>query len=203
MKTRFFQALAIGFLVLYLGVTLAGWFSLDALSPYAEYGFEALFGGVIFALYRNWEFKKGPFTLVACVAFLFALVCGFAVYEFTSVFGYSIPFQMKDPETVLFLLFVGPLLEEWVFRGAVWKLVEVITGTPLVSYLLSAVLFSYAHYHVINEVAPEYAGFVRYQAIYTLGLGLFCGGMRMQYGWRAAWVTHVAFNFGFWLGALL
>jgi membrane protease YdiL (CAAX protease family) len=203
LKLRFMQALAIGFLVIYLGVTCAGWFSLDSLSAYAEYGFEVIFGGLILALYPRWEWRKNALTLSACVALFFSLAAGLAIFEATSILGYAVPFSFKDPETVLFLLVIGPLLEEWIFRGALWKLLQVITGSNLFSYLSCAVLFAYAHYQVIGQIDPQYAGFVRYQAIYTLGLGLFCGGMRMQYGWRAAWLTHIAFNFGFWLGALL
>ena len=44
-------------------------------------------------------------------------------------------------------------------------------------------------------------GFVRYQTIYTFGLALFCGGMRMHVGWVGALAAHLAFNFGFWMGS--
>jgi membrane protease YdiL (CAAX protease family) len=115
--------------------------------------------------------------------------------------NYPIPFSLRDPETVWFLLVAGPVLEELIFRGALWKLFEVVTGSALPAYLFTAVLFSYSEFHLIHQVKPEYADFVRYQASFCLGLGLFCGGMRMKYGWRAALITHAIFNFGFWLGS--
>lgn len=199
LKARFLQALAIGFLVLYLGVAFAGWFNLDSISGYAEYGFEVVFVILVFGIYRNWEWKKEPLGLGAGVTLFFALAAGFAAYEFTDVLGYVNPFNLKDPETVIFLLAIGPLLEELVFRGALWKLIEVVTGSSIAAFLFAAVAFSYAHYHVIQFVDASAASFIRYQAIYTLALGLFCGGMRMLYGFRAAWLTHLAFNFGFWI----
>ena len=201
-KVRFFQSLAIAFLLLYLGVAFAGWVSLDTLFPYADYVFKAVFGGVILALFPKWEWKKGELSFGAGVVLFFAFASGFAVYEGSGVLGLSMPFALKDPETVLILLVVGPILEEWIFRGALWKLIEVITGSPWPAYLTTAVLFSYGYYYVITAIDPQFSGYVRYQAIYSLGLGLLCGGMRLRQGWRAAVFTHLSFNFGFWLGSL-
>ena len=201
-KQRFFQALAIGFVFLYCGVAFAGWFALDSLSPYAEYGFEAVFGCIILLIYRNWEWKKKSFTFGAGVAFFFALAAGFAVFEASGVLGYALPFSVQDPETVLFLLVLGPVLEEWIFRGALWRLFETITGSPWPAFLVTAAIFSYSHYDLVSGLEPKYLPFMRYQAIYTLGLGLFCGGLRLQFGWSAALIAHVAFNFGFWLAAI-
>jgi len=193
---------AIALLLLYLGVAFAAWFQLENLFPYADYVFEAVFGGVVLVLYPKWDWKKGPLTFGASVGFFFALAAGFAIYEGSGLLGYGMPFALKDPETVLILLLVGPVVEEWVFRGALWKLFEEITGSVWPAFLFTSVIFSYAHYHVISTVDPQFASFVRYQAIYTLGLGLFCGGMRLQLGWRAGLLTHVSFNFGFWLASL-
>jgi hypothetical protein len=202
LRYRFFQSLAIAFLLLYLGVAFAGWFQLENLFPYADYVFEFVFGAVILAVFPKWEWKKGELTFGASVCFFFALAAGFAVYEASGVLGFGMPFALRDPETVLILLCVGPLIEEWVFRGALWKLIEVITGSVWPAFLITSVIFSYAHYHVISTVDPQFAAFVRYQAIYTLGLGLFCGGVRLQHGWRGALIVHLSFNFGFWLGSL-
>ena len=107
-RERILQVLALGFMVLYFGVSYLGWFALDALSPYAMYGFELGFAAILSWPYRPFEFKKAPFGFGAAVALFFALVSGFAVYEFAPQLGGPVPFEMKDPETVLFLLLVGP-----------------------------------------------------------------------------------------------
>ncbi len=199
---RFMQALAIGLIALFWGVSYQAWFALDALSPYTMYGFELTFSVLVAFIYRKFEFKLAPLTFGAGVALFFSLAAGFAIFEGAGVFGYTIPFELKDLETVLFLLLIGPILEEGVFRGALWRLFQEVFGTPWVGYLATSVIFSYSHYRVIGEVPESFHGFIRYQAIYTLGLGLFCGGIRVQFGLLAALFTHMAFNFGFWLASL-
>jgi hypothetical protein len=200
---RFLQALAIGFLLLYFGVSFAGWFALDSVSPYAIYGFQALFGLIILLIYRNWQWKIKSLSFAAGVALFFAFAAGFSVVEACEVLHYAIPVSFKDPETVLWLLVLSPVLEEWVFRGALWKLFERITGSPWPAFLLTAIASSYSHYAAISSLDPKYAPFLRFQAIFILGLGLICGGLRLQFGWFAAAIAHVVFNFGFWLGAIL
>jgi membrane protease YdiL (CAAX protease family) len=201
LRFRFFQALAIALFLSYLVISYSGWIDLDTIFPFASYVFDFVFGGVVLVLFRNWAWSKDRLGLGASVAFFFAWAAGFAVYEASGVLGYHLPFAMKDPLTVLILLLVGPFIEEWVFRGALWRLLEVITGSVWPAFLISSVLFSYAHYYAIHSVDPSLQSYVRYQAIYTLGLGLFCGGIRLQHGWRSALVMHVFFNFGFWLGS--
>jgi hypothetical protein len=202
-KHRFFQALAIGFVLLYIGVSFAGWFMLDRVSPYAIYGFQALFGLLVLLLYRQWQWKIKSLSFAAGVAFFFAFAAGFAVVEACGVLGDAIPVSFKDPETVLWLLILTPILEEWVFRGALWKLFEKITGSPWPAFLMTAIISSYSHYSAISSLAPKYAPFLRFEAIFVLGLGLICGGLRLQFGWVAALIAHLAFNFGFWLAAIL
>ena len=129
----------------------------------------------------------------------FALTSGFAVYEFASVLGHTIPYDLNATETTLFVLLMAPLLEEWVFRGAIWRLIEKLIPQEWAPFVLTSALYSYSHYQIIGSVPELYQGFVHYQAMYTFGLALFCGGMRMHFGLIGAVATHLAFNCGFWL----
>jgi hypothetical protein len=202
LKKRAFQALALGLFACFVSVEFLGAFSLAAISPYSLYLFEICFFILVSLLYRplNWKTKSLTFGFV--VSLCFALTSGFAVFEFTSVLGYTLPFQMKDPETVLFLLLLGPILEELVFRSAIWRIGSELFQSPLVPFFLSSVLFSYSHYQAIQNTPEVLHGFIRYQGIYSLGLGLFCSGMRLQFGLIGAILTHLSFNLGFFLGSV-
>ncbi len=202
LKERFLQALAIGLLALFWGVAYLEWFGLDSMSAYAVYVFEILFALGVTLFYRPVDWQKAPFSFGAAVAVFFALASGFAIYEFASILGHTVPFQMRDPETVVFLLLVAPLLEEWLFRGALWRLIERVTRNEWLAFGITSAAFAYSHYQVIGALPENFHGFVHYQAMYTFGLALFCGGMRIHVGLVGAMATHLAFNFGFWLGSL-
>ena len=202
MKEKAKQALAIGLIAVFIGVEYFGVFSVDALSSYAMYGFECLFFGTVLAIYRGLEWKTDDFTLGSIVTVFLSLVCGFAAYEFSSVLGFPIPFAMKEVETLILLLLVGPILEELVFRSALWRLGTELVKAPWFAFLFTSVLFSFAHYQMIETAPASYQGFIRYQAVYTLGLGLLAGGVRLHFGLLGAVLIHLAFNFGFFLGSI-
>lgn len=196
------QALALGFMALFIAIDFFGVFSVDAIHAYAIYAFELLFVVFVTVIYRNLEWKRRAFSFGFMVAVFFSLVCGFGIYEFAGVLGYGIPFQMKDPETILFLLLIGPILEEFVFRSALWRLSTELVKAPWMVFLLTSILFSYSHYLMIRTAPETMHGFIRYQAIYTLGLGLMAGGARLYFGLLAAILIHFAFNFGFFFGSI-
>ena len=201
-KQRWKQGLAVVLLAVFMGVSFFASASLDAISAYASYGFDALFVIAVSLIYRKLEWKTETFTLGFWVAVFFSLAFGFAIYEFASPLGLPIPFPMRDAETLFLLLLVGPVLEEFVFRSALWRLGSEIIKAPWFSYLFTSVLFAFAHYQMIQIAPAEYQGFIRYQAVYTLGLGLLAGGVRLHFGLLGAILIHLAFNFGFFLGSI-
>jgi hypothetical protein len=69
---------------------------------------------------------------------------------------------------------------------------------------VTTLLFAYAHLHAIWFIDASLSQFVVYQFFYTLVLGAACGWMiQAKAAWLGAWVLHVGFNLGFWLGAVL
>lgn len=201
-KTRLFRAVAIGLIVLFIGVCYRDWFALDAMSPYAIYGFQVGFAILVSTLYKPLEWSKASFNFAGIVAILFCFASGFAVFEFAGVLGHSVPYEMRDSETLLFLLLISPVLEEWLYRGVLWRLFERLAQTEWVSLIGTSALFAYSYFQVISSVPGNFHSFVQYQTAYTFGLALFCAGMRVHYGLKGAFAAHLAFNLGFLLGSL-
>lgn len=194
--------MGVGLFFLFLGIEYGGAFSVETLSPYAIYIFEALWAGIALYLFRPFDWKTEEFSFGYVVTLFFSLVAGFAIFESVPYLKLILPFDMKNPEIVLFLVVIGPILEEFLFRGAIWNLLREWFRSPLVPYLVTSVLFAYAHFHEIKTAPEEFHGYIRYQAVYTLALGLLSGGVRMRFGLLGAVLIHLSFNFGFFFGSI-
>ena len=199
---RLLQALALGLTVLFCGVCYREWFALDAVSPYAIYAFQVIFALLVSILYAPLEWTKERLDFAGIVALLFCFACGFAIFEFSGVLGHSVPYKMRDPETLIFLLLITPVLEEWLYRGVLWRLLERLTHSEWAAFAGTSALIAYSCFQVISNVPVSFHSFVQYQTSYTFGLALFCAGMRVHYGLKGALAAHLVFNFGFWLGSL-
>lgn len=118
-------------------------------------------------------------------------------------FNFSIPFDVSNWEGILILVLFGPLLEEVLFRGALWGLFEKILKRPQWAWWMTSIVFSLAHFKVYFYLPEMYQGFVLYQSLYTLGLGLIWGWRYLQKrNLFPLILMHVAFNFGFYLMSL-
>jgi hypothetical protein len=137
-------------------------------------------------------------------ATIFAIASGAVISFIAPNLGLIIPFDLKDPFTILMLLLLGPILEEWIFRYATQQGIKKIFHSRIISIVLSSFLFSIAHFVAYFSVPTEFQSFVIYQTIYTLLLGFGCGYavIKNEGSIINAILIHMGFNFGFFLGAV-
>lgn len=176
---------------------------LNSLGSYASYLFEALF--CLMAVAAYWKrlalrFRVNRNALLGGVG---VLVLGMLVAFSTRSLGLVIPFNLRAPETILFLLGIGPVLEELIFRVLLWDPLVDLLKRPNWVLAITAVLFSLSHLYALFDVPSELVTFVWYQGVYTLLLGLLCGSSRLSSGTISQPIlVHFLFNLGFWLGGV-
>ncbi len=177
---------------------------LDALLPYGSYLFELFFVAVTIRLYwQDFRIKFKP-NKTFLIELLLALIAGFIVYKMAGWAKIAIPFNLSDHTTIILLLFVGPILEELLFREALWNLLEKVFCCSVTTLILSSLLFSFGHFFAYFST-PEYVhNFIYYQSLYTLLIALWWGYRKM----RTKEITtpiimHAVFNFGFYLAFLI
>ena len=71
--------------------------------------------------------------------------------------------------TIVYAICLGPILEELVFRGVIFSMLEKSKIKPLWIILITAVLFGAVHLNLV-------------QGVYAAALGLFLGFLRYKYG---------------------
>jgi len=188
-------ALAVYVLVRFV---LEGW--LDSLHAYASYFFEVFFTLTVFFFFRaplSFHFDRSKELKYESLA---ALGLGLIVFKLALVIPVVIPFDFTAGSLVFMLLVVAPLLEEFLFRGALWLAFEALTKSRKAAWVLSALLFSFGHFFAYFKVPAEYKSFVVYQAAYTLVLGFWWGRSLIRQG--SLWATvflHFWFNLGFYI----
>ena len=203
-----------------LAVLLPSW--IDQLGSYAMYIAEALF--VVWVLYVFRENYSGRYRMwTAPDRFVWLGLClgfgsGFGIHFLAQKLDLGVPFDFSCHETWVLLLLVGPLLEEALFRQALWFLLEVFVkkktpstqvevtqsnlNWPLI--FISAALFSGAHFYSFFFVPAGFSTFVLFQTAYTflLGVGLSVAFSRTRAFW-VPWALHTTFNLGFALAILI
>lgn len=197
------KLLSLGLLVLYFVVMFPLLPRVERLGEYASYYFESGF-----ILQTGWMFWrrlsfKIPGWRWSVLDLAIGMIAGLLIYRFAAPLGLPIPFDLSSRETLVLLLLVGPLIEEFIFRMALWELLAEFVRKPLALLLLTSAIFSFAHFFAWFSVPEAFRGFVLYQTIYTLALGIYCGFRKQKSGSMAAPVmVHMAFNLGFWLGSM-
>jgi len=200
MSPSFGRLVSVLLFVLYFGIEYLHWFSVEAISAYSIYIFELIWVALIWAVFKKIEFIKKNLSKVNVLLISILLPLGWLIHYLARARGIIIPFDFNSSETILFLLLVGPVLEELVFRGAMWRLAEMIASKPVFLILTTSLLFSYSHFQASFSVPDEYKPFIYYQTAYTFLLALSCARLRIQMGLLAAILGHALFNLGFWLG---
>lgn len=176
---------------------------LDILGAYSTYTFELLFVALIGWIYRRKLKFSIPSPVETFLDLSVGIGFGFTVYKLSKPLSLVIPFDFKSNETLLFLLLLGPLLEELLFRMAIWEPLSEIFG-GLTVLLVTSVIFSYSHFDAWWSVPEQLRSFVLYQTLYVFFLALYCGWRRMKSGnFIPAVLSHASFNFGFYVGFLL
>jgi membrane protease YdiL (CAAX protease family) len=174
------------------------------ISIYWGYGFEVVYVAAVYYHYRNriqFFSKKYLFQLLA---FLTALFCGFWIYELAIYSHLPIRFDMRSGEIIFLLLIVAPILEEFIFRLALWEPLKELFGDESTVNILCAILFSVGHFTALWNVQIDYRAFVLYQTLYVILLALSCGWARIRT--RSVFssiIIHFGFNLGFFIGSLV
>jgi membrane protease YdiL (CAAX protease family) len=178
--------------------------SLRFLGPYGSYIYEFFFF-VVTALWYRKRFKlfdRADRTLA--LHLLFSIFGGFAVYKLAVTMGLAIPFDLKDDETLLFLLLVGPVVEELIFRQALWWPAQDLAKTKWLPLAVTSVLFAFGHFHAYFFVSATIKPFVVYQTVYALFIAVWWGWALMRWrGLMAPLSLHMVFNAGFYLASLI
>ena len=175
---------------------------------YAIYAYliYAVIGLVVFCIWYYKGFvKNGPkvgIKDVVSVKSVIATLCiVVGLYFFTNAFmtlaDKIMPKAMEEYEmliqtaglvsnpavTIIYAIILGPILEEFCFRGVTYGLLEKAGAKPGIAILVSSLLFGAIHLILI-------------QVIYAAFLGLFLGFLRYKYrSIKITIVMHILFNF--------
>lgn len=192
------KPIAILFLSLFLLIRFGGdgfWRTL----PYEmSYLFELGFVVLVVGVYRkqvSWKWVQKETMKNSIFSFGF----GFLVAYSVEPLGLPMPFDFSSKETIFLLLIVAPVLEELVFRMALWELIAKIFTSIKLQICLSGVLFALGHFLAFFHVPEAYQSFVLYQTGYTLLLGFYLAWNRYRAGTVFNPILfHFCFNFGFY-----
>jgi len=192
-----------GFSILlgYILVTFVFIHPLESLGAYAQTIFESLFTILVICLYRDHLKLKSSFNRRLLIQFIVALFFGFGIYRFAGYLHIGIPFDFTSHETILFLLLIGPILEEFLFRQALWSAMQVMADNRLVAFIGTSALFVFGHFFSYFFLPKEYQPFILYQTAYVSIIALWWGFNILKRGVITTTVIlHIAFNFGFYMG---
>jgi hypothetical protein len=184
---------------------------------YAIYAYliYAVIGLVVFCIWYYKGFvKNGPkvgIKDVVSVKSVIATLCiVVGLYFFTNAFmtlaEKIMPKAMEEYEmliqtaglvsnpavTIIYAIILGPILEEFCFRGVTYGLLEKAGAKPGIAILVSSLLFGAIHLILI-------------QVLYAAFLGLFLGFLRYKYrSIKITIVAHILFNFtGTYISSLI
>lgn len=169
-KERLRLVLLVGFLGLRLGLEYAFW---RTISPYYSYGFELAFIVLVFKVYPG-SFTMGSITNTQTPMGLFvAIASGALICKLIASAGIPIPWDVNQIEVVFLLLLLAPMLEELVFRYALWELLKLPRFTVSERIVWSAGIFSLGHFVAFLTIPDLFKPFLVCQVLYVMMLGLY------------------------------
>lgn len=172
------------------------------ISEFYSYAFEMGFVGIAWFIFRKQVNLLRNLTKVDGVALLVAIFSGFLVFRAAGWMHVPIPFDLSAALTIVMLLIVAPILEELIFRMALWQALGSFIEAGWIVLLATTVLFAAGHFAAYWFVPQQFQGFVMYQTFYVVLLGIAAGWRRLQSGSVvAAVIVHFGFNLGFFAAA--
>lgn len=200
MKQKYFGLLiVVGYVLIRMLGDIYFWSRLD---PFFSYGFEVIFVGLVMVFYRH----KRPWFLPPQKQDLYVslvlLLAGSLTYVAAGLLGMGVPYDLEAPMTIFFLLIVAPVLEELIFRLALWEGIRAISDQAFSTITISTLLFSIGHLVAYWVVPSSIQAFVLYQALYVIPLSVVIS-FRRHYANSvfSAMLLHFGFNFGFFLAS--
>lgn len=192
------KVVALIFLLVFILASFVYSEKIDRLDAYAMYIFDALFTIIVVGVYRKQLNLKLRFDKSVAIQMVLSFALGFLVYRLAVLRSMTIPFNLNEPETILFLILIGPILEEFLFRQALWSSIQTLADNRLAAYLGTSLLFAFAHFHAYFFVDDLIRPFIVYQTGYVFIIALWWGFNILKH--RSILTTilfHIAFNTGF------
>lgn len=207
----------IGFVlaILFCILRLGGDPLLQKMPQWISFAFEAIFLGISAfllkpSLDRMLPLREKKLLRAFAPLALFGLSFGILVVLVAGVLSLTIPWDFKTSLTTMnfsllfHFLLLGPLVEELLFRWALWDLLGIKIKSSTILIGVTSVLFSVNHLTSSLGVDLEIKQFIYFQTFYTLLLGITCGIAQVRTRtWIFSFALHVFFNLGFILGCLI
>ncbi len=169
--------------------------------PNGDYWFEVLF--CILALILHFKRILFLFNKRLIKLYTLSLAGGFLTLLGAKLFKLTIPFDLTEFSNIMLLVLWGPILEEFLFRFALYWPLHAGLG-KVIAGLITSLFFSYCHFHAYFLVPRNLKSFVIYQTIYTFIIGYWwVEEYQKERNLVAPLGMHILFNFGFYLGLLL
>jgi membrane protease YdiL (CAAX protease family) len=201
---------ALAIIVFYFVVRFGFLKQLDHLSLYGTYYFEALFVATVVFFHRDQLKLKLKANLPLLRDAFICWGLGLGVFAIAHSCNIPIPWDLFDKETIIFLLLIGPILEEFLFRQALWRPTEVLFSlknkrtTTVITVVVTGLFFSFGHFHAYFGIPEFLKIFILFQTAYTFLMALWWGARYAQTGILSVpIILHMMFNFGFWIGYAL
>lgn len=135
------------------------------LTSWAAYSFEIVFVVVVGFIYRE-RLNLRTSILFALTSSLLATGAGFSIYKLIVSAGLKVPFDFNSGEILFLLLLFGPILEELIFRMALWdSLSDLFKKKNDLVLITTTLLFSIGRLQAFWSVPLEYRPFVLIQAL--------------------------------------
>lgn len=166
-----------------------------------SYVFDLFFVAVLWSLTRNKKIigniKLNKLIGKIIITGIFALLCIFISHTLKL----KTPFKYID-HLWLQILILAPIIEELVFREAIFELHKKLKLKMKYLIIANALLFSISHIPALFYLPPEFHSFIYFQIIYTVGLGWMCAKSKQQtLGISEPILLHFLFNLIFFIAA--
>lgn len=126
---------------------------------------------------------------------LMALLCVY-IAKWTNL---NAPFRYIE-NLAMQIIILAPLIEELVFRHALYEVIKKSKLKMLFQYILGSLLFSLSHAPAIYYLPADFHGFIYFQLIYTFILGwIIIKARERSDSLLEPIVLHFIFNFIFYL----
>ncbi len=165
------------------------------------YLFEFLFVVVIYRVFRQpipwFNFKLKEW---ARLGLIFTLI-GFVLAILTKVFSWPVAFDLNRAETIIMLVLVGPILEEFLYRYALKEAFQKVCSHEKLSLIVTSIVFSFGHFYSYFSLTDDYKSFVLFQTVYTFLLAITLSlDLSEKKNFLRVVAMHVFFNAGFLIG---
>jgi membrane protease YdiL (CAAX protease family) len=199
---------ALFFLLTYILIRFLGYRWLNRWNVYLPYAFEGIFVLTALYVYRAKLRWFAPLGLRDGIELLLSLLAGGAVYLSAKGLNLVVPFDFSSWIVVLLLLFFGPLLEEMIFRQALWFPLEELKLRPTMVIVLTSVFFSMGHLQALglsnSAIFGPIRDFILFQTLYTFFIALWWGyRFKRKKSFFAPLSLHITFNMGFYVAYVL